>query len=164
MKIILMRHGNALSGSPDAARRLSKQGVDEATASGNFLRSIGEFPQIILHSGLRRSLETAEYVEKALGVSGVLRLHGGLKPNDSPGDFYSDIQTAFCEYDCLDGSIMIVGHEPFMSELAALIMKHALTFGTGTLLMAERNQHEYTWYLRFYVQAKYLVKAFDSVS
>ena len=155
-----MRHGNALNGSPDSARQLSQNGVGEAIASGKFLRSIGEIPKIILHSSLRRSQETAEHVEKALGMSELLRLHYGLKPEDSPDDFYSDILTEFYEQDCLDDSLMVVGHEPFISSLASLFVRRVLTFDTGTLLMAEHSQFDSTWNLCFYVQAKYLVRAF----
>ena len=161
MKIILMRHGNALHGTSDSARPLSKKGKREAVAAGNFLRSVGGLPDVILHSSLLRSRETAEHVEKALGTTGLLRLHKGLKPEDSPREFLSDALIEFAEYVDSDYRIMVVGHEPFISDLASLLLwrsRCSLPFGTGTLLEVENHSPEKTWNLCFYVQAKYLCK------
>ena len=68
-----MRHGNALAGDPDHVRELSDRGVREAKAAGEFLRSIDEVPDVILHSTLRRSRETAEYVEAVFKAEGLLQ-------------------------------------------------------------------------------------------
>ena len=159
MKIILMRHGNALQTSPDSARPLSGKGVHEAEAAGGFLRSINEIPDVILHSSLLRSRETAEYVEKALGATGLLRLNTGLKPEDSPRKFLSEALVEFAEYADSDYTVMVVGHEPFISELASLLLWNSrcnLTFDTGTLLKAESSNPEKEWDLCFYVKNEYL--------
>ena len=159
MKIILMRHGNALQGSPDSARPLSEKGTHEAAAAGNFLRSVNEIPNVILHSSLLRSRETAEYVEKALGATGLLRLNTGLKPEDSPRKFLSEALAEFAEYADSDYTIMVVGHEPFISELASFLLWSSrcnLAFDTGTLLKAESCNPEKAWNLCFYVKNEYL--------
>jgi len=160
MKMILMRHGNAIKGSPDPARPLSKKGVREAEAAGTFLRSIGELPDIILHSTLVRSRETAEHVEKALKAEGLLRERRDLKPDDSPKEFLSGVLAEYDEYVGSDYKIMVVGHDPFISDLASLLLWRSqcdLPFGTGTLLMAEGFDQRAAWDLCFYVRAKFLV-------
>ena len=160
MKIILMRHGNALSSEINPARPLSEIGVSEAKAAGAFLHSIEEVPDVILHSTLLRSRETAEHVEKELKAEGLLRERRDLKPGDSPKDFLSDILAEFGRYLGSDYRIMVVGHDPFISDLASLILWRSrcdLAFGTGTLLEAESFGKETTWTLCFYVKAKYLV-------
>ena len=161
MDIILMRHGDALQGGADPARPLSEKGMHEAVAAGNFLRSINEIPNVMLHSSLLRSRETAERVEKALGVTGLLRLHYGLKPEDSPREFISEVLMEYAEHVGSDYTAMVVGHEPFMSGLASLLLwrsRCSLTFGTGTLLKAESYDPEKAWNLCFYIQANYLCR------
>ena len=58
-----MRHGDALKSGSDLNRPLSEKGVSEGEAAGEFLRFVGEFPDLILHSTLLRSKQTAERVE-----------------------------------------------------------------------------------------------------
>ena len=159
MKIILMRHGNALKGGPDHARALSEKGVREAKSAGAFLRTIGEMPDVILHSTLRRSRETAEYVEAELGANGLLRERPDLRPEDSPQDFYSGLINEFEEHAGSDYRIMVVGHDPFISDLASLLLWRSrcdLSFGTGSMLEAEGCDPEATWTLCFYIKAKYM--------
>ena len=159
MKIILMRHGNALKGGPDHARALSEKGVREAKAAGVFLRSIGEMPDVILHSTLTRSRETAEYVQAELGADGLLRERRDLKPEDSPKNFYSGLLAEFDEYVGRDYRIMVVGHDPFISDLASLLLWHSrceLSFGTGSMMEAEGFDPKAAWTLCFYVKAKYM--------
>ena len=157
----MMRHGNALKGGPDPTRPLSEKGAREADAAGNFLRSVKEIPDVIFHSPLLRSLESAERVEKALKATGLLRRHDELEPEDSPKDFISEVLEEFADRLGADYRIMVVGHEPFISGLASLLLWRSrcdLPFGTGTLLEAESHDPRKAWDLCFYVKAKYLVK------
>ena len=158
MKIILMRHGNALHGGPDSLRPLSEKGAREAEAAGNFLRSVNEIPDVILHSPLHRSRETAERVEKALRTTGLLRLHEELEPEAPPENFFSKLPAEFAGRTGFDSRIMAIGHEPFISNLASLLLQRSLPFGTGTLLEAESCEPDSGWDLCFYVKAKYLVR------
>ena len=157
MRMILMRHGDALKGEFDAKRALSKKGKSEGDAAGVFLRSIGEFPDVILHSTLLRSKQTAEHVEAALEKNGLLQERKDLKPEDSPKDFLSGVLTEFDKYVGSHYTIMVVGHNPFISDLAALL-GHALPFTTGTLLEAEGFAIREKWELCFYIKARFLKK------
>jgi phosphohistidine phosphatase len=165
VKIILMRHGNAEQAASDSVRPLSKKGVSEAIAAGSFLRSINKIPDVILHSSLLRSKQTAELVEKELKGSDLLKLHEGLKPEDSPWEFLSQMLREFDEYVGSDYTVMAVGHEPFMSSLASLLLwnsKCDLSFSTGTLLEAESDNPEKGWDLCFYVKTPYLTSVLPS--
>ena len=163
--MILMRHGDALKGDSDPVRALSKKGIGEGEAAGAFLRSIGEFPDIILHSTLLRSIQTAERVEAELGANGLLRERRDLKPEDSEKKFLSDVLTEYEEYTGSNYTIMVVGHNPFISDLAALL-GYALPFTTGTLFAAESFMPEKMWDICFYVKARHLrkdrVKTFEA--
>ncbi|MCL2010397.1 MAG: histidine phosphatase family protein [Synergistaceae bacterium] len=161
MKIILMRHGNALKGRIDHERGLSEEGAREADAAGMFLRSIGEVPDVILHSTLRRSRETAERVEAALEAEGLLEERGNLTPGDSPEHFHSGLMAEFDERLGSDYKVMVVGHDPFISDLASFLVwryQCGLPFSTGTLLEAKGSNPKDAWDLCFYVRAKYLTR------
>ena len=158
--MILMRHGDALKGGFDSERALSKKGMSEGKAAGAFLRSIEEFPDIILHSTLLRSKQTAEHVEAQLKKNGLLQERRDLKPEDPPKDFLSDVLTEFDEYLGSDYKIMVVGHNPFISDLAELL-GYPFPFTTGTLLGAESFAPKKTWDLCFYVKARYLRRFFE---
>jgi phosphohistidine phosphatase len=165
VKIILMRHGNASQAASDSKRPLSEKGVNEAVTAGIFLRSINQIPDVILHSPLLRSKQTADLVEKELGGNNLLMLHEGLKPEDSPWEFLSQVLREFDEYVGSDYTIMAVGHEPFMSSLASLLLwnsKCDLPFSTGTLLGASSYSPEKAWDLCFYVKAQYLTSFLPS--
>jgi phosphohistidine phosphatase len=162
MKIFLMRHGHAVTARHDPERPLLKEGQREAARAGEFLRKIDEAPDVIIHSPLTRSRMTAEGVAEALGVENILQPRVGLEPEDDVRDCMSDILS---EYDASDGKIMIVGHEPLMSEFAILLLTGSmaglsLNFSRGTLLGAESIGcgRSRTWKLRFYLTAEDLAR------
>ena len=164
MKIILMRHGNAVSGGSDGTRPLSEKGRYEAEAAGNFLLAIREIPDVIFHSKLFRSMETAQLVEDAIGKTGLLSLHHGIKPEDSALYFRSELLTEIFDKKDPNYSVMVVGHEPFMSTLASLLVLRSpvgLTFSTGTMLQAKCFNIERDWDFCFYVHSEYLLRLYS---
>ena len=164
MKIILMRHGNAVPSGGDGTRPLSEKGRCEASAAGNFLRSINEIPDVILHSKLLRSQETAQRVEDVLGKTKLLRLHHGLKPDDSVNYFHSELLREMFNQENSNHTVMIVGHEPFMSALASLLVLRSpvrLTFNTGTILEVKCSRPENAWDICFFIHAEYLIRLYS---
>ena len=159
-----MRHGNAVPSGSDGTRPLSEKGRREAEAAGNFLLAINEIPDVILYSQLFRSQETAHFVEDALGKTGLLRLHNGLKPEDSANYFCSELLSEiFYEKDS-NYTAMIIGHEPFMSTLASLLVLRSpfgLSFNTGTMLAAKCFNSENVWDFCFFVHSEYLIRLYS---
>lgn len=128
MEIYLVRHGSAAAGPDDAARALSEEGRKSVRRVADRLRGSAIHVDRIEHSPLRRAAETAEIFGEALGAP--LR----EVPDLIPG---SDI--AFVR-DRLEGerpaSVMLVGHNPFMESMAALLLtgdpeSRVLTFHTA---------------------------------
>jgi phosphohistidine phosphatase len=157
-----MRHGHAVTARYDPERPLSAQGQREAARAGEFLRKLDETPDVIVHSPLTRSRMTAEGVAKALGVENILQQRMGLEPGDDVRDFASDVLS---EYGSSDKKIMIVGHEPLMSEFAMFLLTGSmagltLNFSRGTLLGAEgvARGRSRIWELRFYLTAEDLTR------
>lgn len=126
-EIILLRHAHADSATPgqdDMARVLSRTGEAEADAAGAWLKEHGAAPDRVLFSPAARTRETCERVLAALG--------------------YADLRSESRIYDAtpatllrvLDDhndaeSILLVGHNPGLENLVALMTEGASDSGRG---------------------------------
>lgn len=70
----------------------------------------------LCHSGILRAQESAEILAGYLKPTGGVRPISGLLPEDDP-------EIVKAELDAAEQSIMLVGHLPYMSRLAALLVK-----------------------------------------
>ncbi len=123
MKLLyLVRHAKAISqksGVNDFKRSLSKQGLEDAQAMGKRLKKKGIVPDLLLSSPADRALETAHFFAHELGypVQKIL-----LKD-----EFYDDNEGIILEMlkslSDNDDSLMLFGHEPTLSQLAALFLQ-----------------------------------------
>jgi phosphohistidine phosphatase len=152
MKLFLMRHGDALDGFDDAKRPLSKKGVREALLAGEFLKRAGEAPDVIYHSGLLRSSQTAFGVARRLGLERKLFERSGLLPGNSVSSFSEEL-------DGDEADILLTGHLPFVSCLASLLLTGSeltieIKFTTGAVAALERQRNSDAWKLRFHATAK----------
>jgi phosphohistidine phosphatase len=155
MKLFLMRHGHAVAAEKE--RPLTEQGRKEAVRVGEFLCKIKEMPDVILHSGLTRSRETAEGVAASLGFHGDLPKQDGLEPEDSATAFMADFRAKY-DPSALQ-TLLIVGHEPFISDFAGRLLTGGkttfpLNFSRGTLLGMEYSAQR--WQLLFYLTGENL--------
>jgi phosphohistidine phosphatase SixA len=116
-ELILLRHAHADKAAPgqaDLDRPLSPEGLAEADAAGRWLAEHGLVPDCVLCSPSRRTRETLEAV---LGVLGYVdqRLDERIY-EATPGtlaaliDEHRDV-----------GRLMLVGHNPGLEQLAALM-------------------------------------------
>lgn len=157
MKLILMRHGDAADASDDTRRPLSQEGTREAELAGELLAAAKESPGLIWHSELLRARQTAEIVARRLGLQQNLRSRIGLRPDDSPEAFVREIEAEASQSD-----VMIVGHLPFMGELASCLLSNSssavsIRFPTGTLLCLERTGYG-GWMQRYHLPAKLIAR------
>lgn len=101
--IWLLRHGDAEDGGPDAERRLTKKGEDQAHAAGGALAALGAKLDVCLTSPKVRAADTARLACKALGV----------EPRHEPalagGPFDAEQLAAGFE------NVLLVGHDPDFS-------------------------------------------------
>lgn len=152
-----MRHGDAADAREDAQRPLSEKGVKEARQAGEFLSIAKESPLLIWHSELLRAKQTAGIVAKSLNLSQNLRGRAGLRPEDSAEDFAREIET-----DAPEGGVMVVGHMPFVADLASLLLAGSasflsLRFTTGALLCLERTGWG-AWIQCYHLPAKLIAR------
>lgn len=114
MKIYLVQHGMAVDDTVDPARPLSDEGRAEVEHMVSFLSDAGIRIPRVWHSGKKRAEQTAEMFAKA--VHAKPELHDDMKPKDDPAKIEKAIRKNGGE------DLMLVGHLPFMSKLAGLLL------------------------------------------
>ena len=116
-ELILLRHAHAepaVPGQADLDRALSPEGLAEAEAAGRWLAEHGLVPDCVLCSPARRTRETLEAVLAVVGYVDQ-RLEDAIY-EATPGtlaalaDSHRDV-----------GRLLVVGHNPGLERLAALM-------------------------------------------
>lgn len=115
MKLLLVQHGQAKSKSEDPARSLNGIGVESAEKVANWLNMSGIKVTEIRHSGKRRAEQTAAIFATRLSPPQGVTATSGLNPMD-------DVRRSADELTGLPDSLMLVGHLPFVSRLAGLLV------------------------------------------
>ena len=122
MKIYLVRHGEAVpeeDAGSDRDRWLSRSGRDAVRVLGRLRREqalVFEAPiDTILCSPLPRAVQTAELLAHHLDYIGVISARRYLEPAAHPRVAAGELQAA-------GASVMVVGHEPSISSLAAFLL------------------------------------------
>lgn len=133
MNLFLLRHAEAVpEASSDAERPLTERGAKQARAVGRFCRDHGILPDLVLSSPLVRARETARVVAGALQLVERVKIEDFLKPGMS-------VETAISSLEKYGDrtSIMMVGHEPDLGELASALLgsgKESVHIRKATLL------------------------------
>jgi phosphohistidine phosphatase len=115
MNLYLVQHGQAKTESEDPERPLNAEGAKAAEKTANWLSTAAVEITEIRHSGKKRAEQTAAIFAKLLsdpkGISAM--------PNLGPMD---DVHSVAGTLENTQDSLMLVGHLPFMSRLAALLV------------------------------------------
>jgi phosphohistidine phosphatase len=115
LTLYILRHAEAEpEARTDAERTLTSKGREQAKAIGRFCFEQAIVPAVILTSPLVRAEQTAKLVWKELGEKTKLETIQFLSAGMSP-------ESAFAHLTKLSGlgSLMLVGHEPDLSEFLA---------------------------------------------
>lgn len=126
-EIILLRHAHAdaaVPGQDDIARVLSLRGEAEADAAGVWLKDHGAAPDRVLYSPAARTRETCERVLAILGYAD-LRSEARIY-EATPATLLRVLD------DHADaGTLLVVGHNPGLENLVALLTEGASDSGRG---------------------------------
>jgi len=117
VKLYLVRHAEAVPedvAGRDDDRWLSGRGREAARGLAKLLREAQVEPDAIVTSPLPRAVQTAELLANGLDYLGVIHVVPALRPGIPP-------RLAAAELAALGASVVIVGHEPTLSGLAALL-------------------------------------------
>lgn len=124
MDLLLWRHADAVTGMPDAERKLSEKGRRQAEKVGNWLSRHAPTELTLLVSPLERARQTAEAFSKRYTL--VAALANAASPQEL-------LEAA--GWPNAAGAVMLVGHQPTLGEIAAqLLGSHgALNIRKGAL-------------------------------
>ena len=112
MELILWRHAEAEDGIRDMERRLTAKGAKQADKMASFLRDRLPEDSRILVSPARRTQQTAQALTKSFTTAPAL----------APGASPHAILEASGWNETEEGCALIVGHQPALGEVAALLM------------------------------------------
>ncbi len=120
MKIYILRHAEAEDRGPgvaEGARKLTTEGKRELRAVLRLARDAGVAPEVILASPWTRAVETALAASEALGTEQVIETKS-LLPDVLPARIWGEVRSLRPLKE-----IMVVGHEPHLSGLAAFLLE-----------------------------------------
>jgi phosphohistidine phosphatase len=124
MIIYFLRHANAgerLSNPKrDEKRALDKDGIEQCGMVGRALTALDVQVDAIISSPLKRAAQTASLVGNELSYEGKIHLEDGLGPAAVFADFRRIVEK-YAKYE----AIMVVGHNPNLSEFAGKIIGEA---------------------------------------
>jgi phosphohistidine phosphatase len=143
MKLYLVQHANAASKEIDPQRALTEEGIREIQKIAAFIRPLNLSVDYLWHSGKKRAQQTAEFLAEVITINKEHITHDDLAPND-------DVKVVENQIMSMKQDVMIVGHLPFLSKLASLLLKGSETSETVTFRNAGIVCLNYTddgWYI-----------------
>ena len=128
MIIYFLRHASAGTHKADAKkdekRALDKEGIEQCGMIGRALAAMNVHVDVVVSSPLKRAAQTAALVANEIGYEGKLLLDPSLRPESSFEDFRKLLQR-FADRD----AIMVVGHNPNLSEFLSKLLSARLSGG-----------------------------------
>jgi phosphohistidine phosphatase len=115
MDLFLVQHGEAKSETEDPERSLTDRGAESVRRMAAWAAQVGLGVDQIRHSGKKRAEQTAALLAERLSpLQGTIAVEG-LNPNDDVRPVAEALQSG-------SGSVMMVGHLPFLDRLASLLL------------------------------------------
>ncbi|MCB1060386.1 MAG: phosphohistidine phosphatase SixA [Calditrichaeota bacterium] len=156
MYIYLVRHAIAVEhGTPgykDSDRPLTEEGIERMQKAARGLAHFIDPPDLIVSSPYLRAKQTAEILAVALQSRDGITEWPMLTPASAPTGVFANLN----ENSSTTNSVMLVGHEPHISRLTALLLgtkSDAIRFKKGAVCALECPAHlvpgcaELQWFL-----------------
>jgi phosphohistidine phosphatase len=124
MIVYFLRHANAgthlANPKKDEKRGLDKEGIEQCGYVGRALAALDVQVDIVISSPLKRATQTAALVGNEMGHEGKLQIDPALRPQAT----FADFRKLLDKY-VRQEAIMVVGHNPNLSEFLARIISDA---------------------------------------
>ncbi len=132
LRLLLLRHAEAVptAGGVDMVRMLTAGGRAAASRMGAYLKASCEKPDLALVSPARRTIETLDEVEAALGLR-LARVETAQLYQAS----VKTLLTLLAETPATDRVVLIVGHNPGLAEAANALSKRGAAADLARLRM-----------------------------
>ena len=115
MELYLVQHGEAVPEAEDPERPLTERGIETVRRMASWAAQVGLKVDQIRHSGKKRAEQTAALLAERLDPANGVIADGGLKPND-------DVRPVADLLQAEHEPVVLVGHLPFLSRLASLLV------------------------------------------
>jgi len=115
MKLYLVQHAKAASEQQDPQRSLTEEGRLELQKVTEFIKPMNLSVDYLWHSEKKRAIQTAELLAEAIEIKKAKAMRERLGPSDDVAILKEELTAAADD-------IMIVGHLPFLSKLASLLL------------------------------------------
>lgn len=137
MKLYLLRHGDAerISSLGDRGRELTEVGRNQAKIAGKYLKDL--HPGVVLISTFVRAKQTLEILHRE---SGWCTLREFVSLDVAPMADIDDLMSEVSAYN--EDSILIVGHNPQLSNLVFHITKKDLSMENCSFVTIDLNTNE----------------------
>jgi phosphohistidine phosphatase len=137
MRLYLVQHGKATTKEEDPERPLTDLGRQETRKVARFIKPLGLSIDQLWHSGKPRAEQTAEIYAGAVTVADGPTARKGLAPDDYVAPLRDELAVT-------SDDTMIVGHMPFVSRLATLLLTGyesppVVTFVNAGIVCLERT-------------------------
>ena len=133
MKVILVRHGEAELG-PDGEKHLSERGKEQVHSLAKKLSKLNLTVDEVYQSGKPRALETSQILVEHLFPGHQIFKSDDLQPHSDPSIWGALLNSH-------EKNIMLVGHLPYMSELAEYLLgpDKYMEFNTSEAICLEKD-------------------------
>ena len=153
MELYLVQHGKAVAKDVDPARPLTQEGRAEVERVAVFIEPLNLCVDCVWHSGKTRAEQTAKILATVIRADKGVIQHEGLGPNDDVGELVNEL-------DALGRDVMIVGHLPFLSKLASVLISgsesaKAVAFKNGGVVSLRRGDDN-LWQLAWLITPELL--------
>ena len=146
MRLYLVQHGKATPKEEDPDRPLTESGQEEVEAMADFIHPLELQIGQMWHSGKTRAKQTARILARATTLDEGPSERKGLGPDDYVAPLRDELGAT-------SEDTMIVGHMPFVSRLAALLLTGfesppVVTFVNAGIVCLERtgdNRWQIEW-------------------
>jgi len=122
MNLYFLRHAIAADKTewkgPDSNRPLTKEGVHKMKKAAKGMRRLSLKIDWILTSPYRRAYDTAMIVAKELNLKNKLKITRSLAVDGDPRALVRHLALNFRTWE----SVMLVGHEPYLSQLIGVLI------------------------------------------
>lgn len=115
MRLYLVQHAKAASEEVDPERALTEQGRRDVQKVAEFIKPLNMSVDYLWHSEKKRAVQTADVLAEVVRINRAKMERTGLGPNDDVAVLKKDLAAGRQD-------VMIVGHLPFLSKLASLLL------------------------------------------
>ena len=126
--LVLFRHAkSAWPDVPDHDRPLARRGIRAAPVMGRWLREAGLVPGQVLCSTARRARETWQYAQPGLAATPPVTFDARIYEGAA-----ADLLALIREVPPATGTLLLIGHNPAIEDLARLLAAAPGAAGPGT--------------------------------